>query len=55
MIAIMISSAITNGAEPSSTSESSPRPRMPWMTSRLMPKGGEIIAVWMRMPYHTEL
>ena len=29
MIAIMISSAITNGAEPSSTSDSLPRPRMP--------------------------
>ena len=34
-----------------------PRPRMPWMTNRLMPKGGVIIAVWIRStirtPYHT--
>ena len=42
---IMSSNEITNGAEPFSTSESVPRPRMPWMTKRLMPNGGDIIAV----------
>ena len=42
---IMSSNAITNGAAPRSTSESVPRPRMPWMTNRLMPKGGVTMAV----------
>ena len=42
---IMSSNDTTNGAAPFSTSESVPRPRMPWMTNRLMPNGGDIIAV----------
>ena len=39
------------------TSVNLPRPRMPWMTNRLMPNGGVIIAVWIRStistPYQT--
>ena len=43
--AIIMQQRDTNGAEPISTSESVPRPRMPWITKRLMPNGGDTIAV----------